>query len=164
MTTDEQRALIESYSSATSDRLVAALDRVPRDRWQARPSPDGWTAHEIVVHLCDSEANSYVRIRKPIAEPGSAVAAFDEQRWQAALGYHETDPDEALALFRALRRQTHRLLTSLPDDAWSRASEHPEFGTMTVGDWLRSERDHLSGHIAQVESLAVALERNRGES
>jgi len=43
-------------------------------------------------------------------------------------------------------------------------SEHPEFGKMTVGDWLRSERDHLSGHIAQIESLVAVLERNGGES
>jgi len=86
MTPDEQRPLIEAYSSATSDRLVAALDRLPRELWQARPSPDDWTVHEIAVHLCDSEANSYVRLRKAIAEPGGAVAAFDEQRWQAALG------------------------------------------------------------------------------
>ena len=155
MNPDERRALIDSYSDDADTRLIAALDRVPRDLWTARPSPDDWTVPEIVVHLSDSEANSYVRIRKAIAEPGGAVAAFDEQRWQAALGYHDTDPAEALALFRALRRQTHRLLTSLPDDAWSRASEHPEFGTMTVADWLRRWQSHVAEHIAQIESISA---------
>ena len=114
MISADQQELIGSYSDDAYARLVAALERIPRDRWQTRASPNEWTAHEIIVHLCDSEANSYVRIRKAIAEPGGAVAAFDEQCWQQALDYYDTDVDAALQLFRLLRRQTHRLLASLP--------------------------------------------------
>jgi hypothetical protein len=157
MTPDERRALIDSYGDASYRRVADALERFPSDRRRTRPSPTEWTAHEIAVHLCDNETNAYVRIRKSIAEPGGAVASFDEQRWQQALGYHETDIDEVLALLRMLRRQTHRVLESLPADAWSRACEHPESGTLTVADLVREERDHLAAHVAQIEALAAAF-------
>jgi len=38
--------------------------------WQYRPAPDRWTIHEIVVHIADSEANSYIRCRRCLAEKG----------------------------------------------------------------------------------------------
>ena len=79
---------IESYGQAYAE-LEAALRRFPKDMWAYKPSPDRWSIHEIVVHLADSEANSYVRCRRLIAEPGLAVMAYDESRWATALRYHE---------------------------------------------------------------------------
>jgi len=56
--------------------------------WQYKPGPDRWSIHEIIVHLADSEANSYIRCRRFIAERGSRVMGYDENRWGNSLNYH----------------------------------------------------------------------------
>ena len=102
MTSEERNKKIESYGTAYQ-RLVAALERFPREMWQFRPSPDRWTIHEIIIHIADSEANSYIRCRRFLAEPGSAVLGYDETKWAHDLRYHEQSTDDALELFKWLR-------------------------------------------------------------
>ena len=90
---------IESYGRA-ADRLAAALGNFPREMWTYRPEPDDWTIHEIVVHIADSEANSFVRCRRLIAEPGSEVLGYDEAGWAKRLDYHAQDLS-LIHIFRA---------------------------------------------------------------
>ena len=87
------------------EKLIAALPHFPREMWQYRPAPDRWTIHEIIVHIADSEANSYVRCRRFIAEPGSTVMAYDEMAWAQRLNYHAQSPEAALELFKQSARQ-----------------------------------------------------------
>ena len=113
MTTEERSKKIESYGTA-HQRLSAALERFPRAMWQFRPTPDRWTIHEIIVHVADSEANSYIRCRRFLAEPGSAVLGYDESKWARALRYHDQNADDALALFKWLRHNSYMLIKDLP--------------------------------------------------
>ena len=57
---------IESYGQAY-ERLAAAVRGVPRSMWAYRPDAQDWTIHEILVHLADSEAVSYVRCCRPVS-------------------------------------------------------------------------------------------------
>src|SRR5689334_1644971 len=109
MTTDDRQQKIESYGQAY-DQLTEALRGFPRTMWHYRSAADPWTIHEVVVHITDSEANSYIRCRRAIAEPGATVTAYDENGWATALDYAGQDADEALELFRWLRQRTHRLI------------------------------------------------------
>ena len=77
---------IESYGAAYK-KLVEALKQFPHEMWQFRPTPERWTIHEIIVHIADSEANSYVRCRRFIAEPGKEVMGYDEEGWAKRLNY-----------------------------------------------------------------------------
>ena len=106
----DRQQRIESYGRVT-DRLIVALDGFPREMWAYRPEPDDWTIHEIVVHIADSEANSFVRCRRLIAETGSEVLGYDEAGWAKRLDYHAQDPALALELFRHLRQATYQLLS-----------------------------------------------------
>jgi hypothetical protein len=72
MDRQERLARIKSYGAAY-ENLVAALETFPKEMWQFRPAPGEWSIHEQIIHLADSDANSYVRLRRAVAEPGSAV-------------------------------------------------------------------------------------------
>jgi hypothetical protein len=120
--------------------------------WQFRPAPDRWTIHEIVVHIADSEANSYVRCRRFIAEPGKPVLAYDEMQWAGSLRYHEQDTDEALELFRWLRLKSFHLIQTLPGAAWANTVYHPENGRMTLDDWLDVYERHIPEHVLQMQA------------
>ena len=150
MTGEERRQKIESYGNAY-DRLVEALRQFPTETWRFKPAPDRWSIHEIVVHIADSEANSFVRCRRCIAESGKSVMAYDEMQWAQTLRYADQSTEDALEVFKWLRRATYKLIRSLPESVWSNTIEHPENGTMTLERWLDVYERHIPEHIAQMQ-------------
>lgn len=152
MTGSNRAAKIESYRNA-HDLLVQALQRYPRAMWQFRPEVDRWTIHEIVVHIADSEANSYIRCRRLVAEPGAPLMAYDEMQWARRLEYHAQSPEDALELFRWLRRKSFTLIQGLGEQVWQHQAYHPELGTITMDDWLDTYERHIPEHIAQMEAV-----------
>lgn len=160
MTAEERNGRIASFEAAHAV-LVEALGRFPREMWRYRAAPDGWTIHEIVVHITDSEANSFVRCRRAIAEPGSGVYGYDETQWARALNYHAQSTEAALDLFRALRVSTHALIKDLPEPVWQQTIQHSESGTMTLDQWLDVYERHVREHIGQMEEVHAAWQASR---
>ncbi len=160
MTSQERKHKIESYGRAHA-LLAEALGQFPREMWKFKPGPNRWSIHEIIVHLADSEANSYVRCRKLIAEPNSAVTAYGQDVWTNALRYHEQSTEEALELFRLLRATTYKLIRSLPDSVWSNTVAHPELGKLSFDRWLDIYERHIPGHIEQMKKNCEVWEKSR---
>lgn len=149
---------IAAYEAATHafEEQVAKLDQLKLDA----KHPEGWSPRQVIHHLADSEAQSYARLRRLVAEPvGSIIQGYDEGAWAAnpALGY-ETDPIEtALAVFSAVRAGSANVLEHLSDSDLVRYGEHSERGPFTIDDWLGIYSKHPTEHG---EQLAKAL---RGE-
>jgi hypothetical protein len=150
MTPEERAQKIETYGAAYQT-LMAALERFPREMWQFRPSPERWTIHEILVHIADSEANSYVRCRRFIAEPGSPVLGYNESGWAKELRYHEQSIDDSLELFKWLRHKSYTLVRNLPPEVWSHTVQHSESGEIGMDDWLDTYDRHIPDHIRQMQ-------------
>jgi hypothetical protein len=152
MNPEERRQKIESYGKAY-EVLFEALKEFPSEVWHYRGQRDPWTIHEIVIHITDSEANSYARCRRCIAEPGATIMAYDENVWARALDYERQSAEDAVELFRWLRGSTYRLIKTLPDEVWSHTIYHPENGTMTLEDWLLVYEDHVRAHVSQMRAI-----------
>lgn len=152
MEAGERAGKIESYGAAYEE-LMKAVARFPREMWHFRPSPDQWTIHEIIIHITDSEANSYARCRRLIAEPGESVMAYDEMQWARALDYHEQSTEDAVELFKWLRRTSYNLIKNQPESVWAHTIYHPENGTMTMDDWLDTYERHVRDHVAQMRGV-----------
>ncbi len=150
MTPEERKHHLETYRGAYA-ALVAAIEEFPREMWQFRPAAGRWTIHEVIVHITDSEANSYIRCRRLVAEPGSTVLGYDENQWAGALDYHRQDPMDALELFKWLRQKSYTLVKDLPETYWSHSVNHSESGPMSMDDWLDTYARHVSDHIAQMQ-------------
>lgn len=159
----ERHQKIESYGRAY-ELLVEGLRQFPQEMWHFRVASDHWTIHEIVVHIADSEANSYIRCRRFIAEPGQAVMAYDEQGWAVALDYHRQSTDQALELFKWLRHNTYQLIRALPETVWTNTVYHPENGTMTMDDWLDIYERHIPEHLAQMRINYEAWQNSKAVS
>jgi hypothetical protein len=157
---NDRQAKIETYGAAY-DELTAAITHYPREMWQYRSPVELWTIHEVLVHIADSEANSFIRLRRLIAEPGSAVMGYDENVWARQLDYHAQSTDDALQLFRWLRHNSFLLLKSLPQAAWGNSIQHPENGPMTMDDWLEVYARHVSDHVAQMTRIHAEWESQR---
>ena len=151
MTHKERSRKIESYGSA-HQQLVAGLNRFPREMWQFRPAPDRWTIHEIIIHIADSEANSYIRCRRFIAEPGSVVLGYDEMKWAHDLDYHDQDIEDALELFKWLRHKSYTLIKNLPESVWANTVNHTQDGIIPMDIWLDTYERHIPEHIEQMQA------------
>ena len=160
MTTTDRHQLISSYRQAYS-LLVDAIQKYPKEMWQWRPAPDKWSIHEVLIHIADSEANSYIRCRRFLAEPGSGVYGYDENKWARALQYHDQSVEDALLLFKLLRQSSYDLIKDLPEEVWKTATVlHSESGSMSFEHWLKIYEDHIPVHIRQMERVYQAwLER-----
>lgn len=164
MTHDERTEKIESYGR-TFATLAAALKKFPQEMWQFRPAPKRWSIHEIIVHIADAEANSYVRCRTFLAQPKHTVMVYNQDLWATELKYHEQSVDDSLALFALLRKMSYDLVKNLPDELWTKLTiTHPESGIMTLEKWLIIYEHHVPAHIDQMSrNYDIWREHNRHE-
>src|SRR6478735_349957 len=149
VTSQERNQKIELFGNAYNI-LTEALRDLPREMWNYKPTPDDWSVHELVVHITDSEANSFIRCRRFIAEPGSTVMAYDEMKWAEVLRYTHQSTEDALELFKWLRLTSYKLIKPLPEATWANTVYHPENGTMTMDDWLDIYASHIPEHVEQM--------------
>src|SRR5580692_846249 len=149
MTRDDRRKMLESFGRAPA-LLSASLRQLPKKMWLYKPAPERWSIHEIILHLADSEASSYVRCRHLIAEPGLEVAEFDPARWAGNLGYFHQSTREALEIIRRLRKMTYQLLVSVPEPVWSHTVEYPKEGRISLELWIERQERHIPHHMDQM--------------
>lgn len=146
------------YESATKrfEKLVASLSDGDLDVKHA----DGWSARQIIHHVADSEAQSYARIRRLMAEPlGSVIQGYDEAAWanNPTLGYEELDVKNSFAVFSAVRASTLDLIRRMDSSDLDRYGEHSESGRYPVSTWFQSYVRHPDDHANQLKRAVKGL-------
>jgi hypothetical protein len=144
----ERNQLIDRYERGPTE-VLEALDGVTPFELDRRPAPEAWTAREVVHHLADSETNSYVRLRRLLAEDDVTIVGYDEAEWARRLAYHRPI-EPSLAVLEAVRAATTQLLRTLDDTQFERTGKHTESGGYSVDDWLEIYADHAHIHADQI--------------
>ena len=67
------------------------------------------------------------------------------------LFYHHQNTEDALELYRLLRKMTHELSQQIPGSYWEHTIKHSEYGTMKMWQWLRYAENHT--HILQMQRV-----------
>lgn len=146
----EREDLIEKYRTAY-DEFVIALSEIPKEAWLFKPAPKEWSVHQVIVHLADSETNSYLRARRMIAEPGQPLMAYDQDVWANELDYHKQSTEDALQVVKLVRKMTYELIKDLPDEVWNNTAKHPEYDEpYKFEKWLKIYADHPRDHAGQI--------------
>ncbi len=159
----EREALIEEYGQGYS-KLAQTLMEIPKEAWQFKPAPTEWSVHEVLVHLADSETNSYGRVRMAAAQPGGTLMAYDQDVWANTLNYHEQSWEDALELLKWVRKTTYDFIKMLPDEVWSNSVNHPEFDKpYTMERWLKIYAKHIPGHIEQIQNNYKMWKERQGK-
>jgi hypothetical protein len=152
---------IEQYGRGF-DLLAAALARIPKEAWEYRPAPGEWSAHEIVVHMGDSESMAALRARKLIVEPGSTLMGYEEAKWAGALEYGKQDREASLQIIKLARQTTYQLLKTLPEKVFRHSVKHQEYPEpYTFDKWLDIYARHIPDHIAQIEGNVEAWRKQK---
>jgi hypothetical protein len=149
-----RQELIDRYAQGPTE-VRLALDGISDAELAQRPAPGEWSPREIVHHLADSETNSYIRLRRLLAEDAPAIVGYDQDRWAQRLAY-DGPVDAPLAVLDAVRAASTQLLHSLDAAAFQRAGTHDEHGAYSVAMWLDIYADHAHDHAEQIRRCRQA--------
>jgi DinB family protein len=145
----ERQKLMQQYQNGHT-AVVTSLAGITEAELDERPAADAWTSREIVHHLADSETNSYVRLRKLLAEDNATLMAYDEAEWARRLHYGRSI-EPSLAVLKAVRDASAQLLDALSPADWQRSGTHPEHGVYSVDTWLELYAAHAHDHAQQIK-------------
>lgn len=143
--------VILAESGAT---LALLLTRIGPVRVHQTTAPGKWSPAEIIAHLADCEIAFAFRLRQALAEEGHVIQPFDQDKW--AMHYSESNAEEALALFIALRNWNLKLIQNVMPASASRRVTHPERGSMSFYEMLESFAGHDLNHIAQLKTMTAS--------
>jgi uncharacterized damage-inducible protein DinB len=148
--------LIDSYLSGvqTLRRAVAGMSR---EQLRARPIPGKWSTLEVVCHLADFEPVYGDRMKRVIALDRPSLLGADENRFAAALAYHERDLEEEVRIIDGTRQQMARILRTLSSEAMTRIGVHNERGPRTLEQLLTSAIEHIPHHVKFIQEKRQAL-------
>ncbi len=125
----------------------ATASRVPVDK----VGEEQWTVKEQLAHLCEMEISYDAWVQSALREENPTVGGWTPRPAlipvERANGH--TVPELVNAL-EAERLKTIALIEQMPLDGFERTATHPNFGTLTVMQWLRSFYRHDRMHADQI--------------
>jgi hypothetical protein len=91
-------------------------------------------------------------LRRLIAEPGSVIQGYDENKWAASqvLGYKDLPIEISLALFKASREASLTIVKRLTPELLNNSGIHSESGEYSINKWLTSYTNHPQDHARQL--------------
>jgi tRNA-binding protein len=139
----------------TPGRIGALIAGRGVEELQWRPADGRWSIAQLVSHLADADIVFAYRARMILSAPGRPIEAYDQNDWVASQHAERSDAHASLALFRALRLSTVRLLRSLTEEELDRYGVHAERGRESLRHLLALHAGHDRNHLAQIERLAA---------
>jgi hypothetical protein len=146
------KVMIENYRAATEQFIEVAIQL--SDAQLNQRKGQGWSARQVIHHVADSEAQSYARLRRLIAEPGTQIQGYDESAWgeNETLGYSDLPIENSIAVFKAVRTSSLEILKRISTAQLDNAGVHSESGNYTVKNWLETYIKHPLEHAEQIKS------------
>ena len=134
------------------ERLRAAVNGLSDAQLDTPYREGGWTVRQVVHHLADSHAKTYVRFKLALTEDWPTVKTYDEAAW-ARLPDSRSAIEPSLVFIAGLHARLVALLESMSDEDFQRGFNHPERGRMILATNLALYDWHSRHHTAHITSL-----------
>jgi hypothetical protein len=144
---------VEEILHDSPNRIAHLLAQIGVERSGVRPSPNKWSAAEVIAHLADCELVFAFRLRQTLAEDGHVIQPFDQDKW--AQYYPGIGAGQALGLFGRLRDWNLLLIGKALPAAADRTVTHPERGAMTFQTIVETMAGHDLNHLGQLQRIAA---------
>jgi len=144
-----------AYEAATKEFLLIATS-VPEDKLDLNDG-ENWSSRQVIHHCADSEAQSYARLRRLVAEPNPVIQGYDENLWakNATLGYTELPIENSIAVFTAVRAASLDVIVRLAPEQLELKGTHTESGEYSLQRWLETYTRHANDHADQIKKNLV---------
>ena len=143
--------IASAYEAATKEFLDIALS-VPADKLDDNDG-ENWSSRQVIHHCADSEAQSYARLRRLVAEPNPVIQGYDENLWaqDQTLGYKELPIENSIAVFTAVRAGSLDIIKRLKPEQLELTGTHTEAGEYSLKRWLETYTRHANNHADQIK-------------
>ena len=148
--------LIDEYL-AGPPALRQAVSGMSREQLLARPVSGKWSTLEVVAHIADFDPILADRVKRILALDNPPLTGADENRFVAALAYHDRDLEEELSIVERTRSQLARILRKQNDAVLQRSGVHSERGPMTLERMLTAAIRHIPHHVQFIQDKRKAL-------
>ncbi len=148
--------LINAYVAGPG-LLRQAVAGLSPEQLRARPIAGKWSTLEVVCHIVDFDPVYVDRMKRVIAEDNPQLLSADENRFAAALHYHDRELEEELTLLELTRSQMTRILRALPPEAFRRVGIHNQRGPLTLEQLLTTITNHIPHHVKFIAEKRKAL-------
>jgi len=151
MTSEDLKEAAAAYETATQYFLNLARGVTPE--LLDLHAENEWSARQCIHHMADSEAQSYARLRRLVAEPeGSIIQGYDEAAWanEPKLAYADGDVTHSIAVYAAVRAASLDVVKRLTESDLEKFGEHTESGKYTIARWLETYTRHPYDHGDQL--------------
>jgi hypothetical protein len=150
--------------AAFPDLLEAHFAQIPPDlrnwappSWQGVPS-EPFTPIEQLCHVRDIEVDGYhVRLTRTLNEACPTLGSLDGETLARQRNYASADASEVLKAFRAARRSTVVLVSSLREEHLARTAVFAEHGTVTLRALVHLLCSHDQQHLAGIQWLLARM-------
>ena len=139
------RELPARLQSAVAGLNEAQLDTPYRE--------GGWTVRQVVHHIADSHANSYVRFKLALTEEWPTIKPYDEAAWANLPDGLRLPIDSSLLFISGVHQRLVAMLESMSDRDFDKGFNHPERGRMSLATNLALYAWHSRHHTAHITGL-----------
>ena len=149
--TNNIQEIAAAYEAATQEFLLIATS-VPADDLDLNDG-ENWSSRQVIHHCADSEAQSYARLRRLVAEPNPVIQGYDENLWakDATLGYTELPIENSIAVFASVRAASLDIIKRLKPEQLELKGTHTEAGEYSLQRWLETYTRHANNHADQIK-------------
>jgi uncharacterized damage-inducible protein DinB len=150
-TAETRRRAMETLHELPA-RLASAVSGLSDAQLDTPYREGGWTLRQVVHHIADSHANSFIRFKLALTEENPAIKPYDENAW-ANLADSRLPVDVSLRMTAAIHERWIALLEAMSGADFARGFMHPENGLLTLDLALAIYAWHSLHHTAHITRL-----------
>lgn len=135
------------------DRMRDAIAGLNDAQLETPYRDGGWTVRQLVHHVADSHANSYLRFKLALTEDWPTIKSYDEAAWAELADSRKLPVETSLQLLAALHQRWVTLLESMGEEDFHKGYYHPETGRQNLAQVLALYDWHSRHHTAHITSL-----------
>lgn len=125
-------------------------------------APGKWSVKKILHHLVNAETVLYDRIRRTIAEPGSVIWAFDQDKWCDKMEYENQPFFVSKAIFSAIRDGVINLAAQYYEKYGANQFIHSQTGLRTLKQEFDKVVWHNEQHLVQIHEALKNIKSSNG--
>lgn len=144
---------------ATPDRVSRLVKGLSKAQLMKRPGPGKWSLAEVLAHLAEGEMVVGYRMRTIVNANGTKIQAYDQDSWVKNSFFLKRHPEEALNLFKVLRKNNVAFAQSIPKKMRSYYGIHAERGKETVDRLLELAAGHDLNHLRTIEEAVKKIKK-----
>ncbi len=120
--------------------------------------PGGWTSRQVLHHVAEAHVVAFFRMKLLLTEAHPTVKPWDQDLWCAMEDEQQGALEPSLRMLEGVHGRIVELLSRVRLEQWGRTAFHPQYGVLTLRDFLVTYSGHGAHHVEQV----VALRRAKG--